>query len=328
MRQMRQPNHPTEPQPVSEGGGIDLQCPQDRARLSREGEVFACPACGRRFPIDRGVVRFLPETDAFYEGRYLYTPGYVPRRDAAPFAWPLWLMNSGYVWAVRRRLPAGATVLEMGCAGGLAYFARRYRVIGLDLSFASLANVAPLYEACLQADAGAIPLPDASVDGIISSYVWEHIPPGEKGAVLAECARVLRPDGALVFLYDVESRNPLYRRMKERDPALYREVLIEREGHYGWQTPAENREIFEAHGFRVRRDLGQEKLLISPAMYDKVQNWPGGLRRVAQMGLRFRNGRAFHAYNAGLRLFDETLGRLLPDSWSRVRVAVCEKRAA
>ena len=54
----------------------------------------------------------------------------------------------------------------------------------------------------------------------------------------------------------------------------------------------------------------------------------GGLRRIARLGLRFRYGLSFHAYNAGLRVFDETLGRLLPDAWSRVRVTACRKRVA
>lgn len=313
---------------VADAAPLALTCPHDRASLRHETGAWTCARCGERFPVERGVARFLPETDSFYEGRYLNTPAFVPRWDTGVLAWPLWLMNSGYVWAVRRCIPARGRVLEIGCAAGLAYFARRYRMTGLDLSFASLARVAPLYEACLQADARAIPLPDASVDGVISSYVWEHFPPALKPQVLAECARVLRPDGALVFLYDVENEGPLYRRMKRSDPALYREILVDREGHAGWQTPAENRALFEEGGFEVRRDRGQEKLFISPAMYDKVAHWPGGLRRIARVGLRFRYGRAFHAYNALLRVFDETLGRLLPDAWARVRVTVCRVRAA
>src|SRR5262245_9238388 len=242
------PANPSE-RPVADTAKLALECPRDRTPLRRDVGSFACAHCGGRFPVEHGVARFLPEADAFYEGRYLNTPRFVPRRDAGPLAWPLWLMNSGYVWAVRRCIPARSRVLEIGCAAGLAYFAGRYRMTGLDLSFASLARVAPLYEACLQADACAIPLPDASVDGVISSFVWEHFPPAVKPEVLTECARVLRPGGALVFLYDVENENPLYRRMKRLDPALYHEILIEREGHLGWQTPAENRALFERAGF-------------------------------------------------------------------------------
>jgi SAM-dependent methyltransferase len=307
---------------------IELACPSDRLPLRFASEGYVCDACGVRFPLDRGVVRFLPAADEFYEGRNFYTIRFQPRRESLVWAWPLWLMNSGYVWAVRRHVPERATVIEMGCGGGVAYFARRFRIIGLDLSHESLAGISGLYAACLQADAAnAIPLPDGCVDAVISSYAWEHIAPDQKPRVLAECARVLRPGGKLVFLYDLDSQNPLYQRMQRRDPRLFHEVLVEREGHLGWQTGKQNLAIFEAHGFRVLEHRGQEKLFISPAMYDKVRNWGGGLARIASLGLRFRSGPAYHAYSAGLRLFDETLGRLLPESWARIAVTVCEKRA-
>jgi SAM-dependent methyltransferase len=277
--------------------------------------------------VERGVVRFLEETDRFYEGRYLKTVRFIPRNESWLWAWPLWLINSGYVWAARKYIPAGATALEMGCASGFAYFAHRYRIIGLDLSFTSLAQVAPLYETCLQADAArAIPLPDASVDAVLSSFVWEHIQPGDKPAVLAEGHRVLRPGGHLVFLYDVESRNPLYRLMKRRDEDLYREILIDREGHQGWQTPAENRDAFEAAGFRMVEQRGHEKVLISPYMYDKVRHWGGGLRTLAGVGDHLRKKPWSQLYNGLVRVFDETVGRALPESWSRVLVSVCQKQ--
>lgn len=306
---------------------FELACPVDHEPLRRVGEGYVCAACDGRYPVERGVVRFLPGADEFYEGRYLYTIRFVPRRESLVWAWPLWLINSGYVWAVRRFVPAGATVIEMGCGGGVAYFAKRYRVIGLDLSHQSLAGIANLYAACLQADAArAIPLPDGSVDAVLGSFAWEHIPPDQKPRVLAECARVLRPGGKLVFLYDLDCQSPLYRTLRRRDPGLFREQMIVSDGHFGWQTAAENLSIFEASGFRVLEHRGQEKFFIAAASFDKIQHWGGGLRRLASLGLRFRSGPAYHLYNAGIRLFDESIGRLLPGSWARVAVTVCDKR--
>jgi SAM-dependent methyltransferase len=307
---------------------IELACPADASRLRRDGGAFVCGACAARFPVDHGVVRFLPGADAFYEGRYAYTVQFVPAGESLARAWPLWLINAGYLWAVRRHVPAGSTVIEIGCGGGVEYFARRYRVIGLDLSLESLAAVAKRYAACLQADAAQrIPLPDASVDAVISSFAWEHFPPERKPLVLAECARVLRPGGKLVFLYDLACESPLYRSMRRSDANLFDQQFIEGDGHFGWQSPRENRAIFEAGGFRVREHRGKEKLLVEPGVFEKLRHWDGGLRRLAALGLRFRSGARFHAYNAGLRVFDETLGRLLPERWARVAVTVCEKRA-
>lgn len=304
-----------------------LVCPSDRTSLEADpdGSRWTCPGCGRAFPVEHGVVRCLEDSDEFYEGRYLNTIRFVPRSERLWWSWPLWLITCGYVWKVRQHVPAGSTLLEVGCASGIAYFPDRYRVVGLDLSLSSLARVAQIYDRCVQADLTAgVPLPDDSVDAIVSSFVWEHIPPEQKGTALAECARVLKPGGKLVFLYDVESENPTYRSMKRRDPALYREILIDREGHLGWESPAANRAHFEAAGFRLIESLGREKLFFSPMMYDKVGNWDGWLARAGTLGLHFSHGTRFQAYNAFLRGFDESVGRLLPDSWSRVAISVCE----
>jgi ubiquinone/menaquinone biosynthesis C-methylase UbiE len=54
---------------------------------------------------------------------------------------------------------------------------------------AGLDNVEPL-----EGDMEAIPLPDASIDHVISNGVINLAP--RKSRVLAECARVLRPGGA------------------------------------------------------------------------------------------------------------------------------------
>lgn len=305
-----------------------LICPTDHAELTlAEGDAsYRCAICEGRYPVEAGVVRFLAQDDAFYEGRYFNTIHWTPRREGWPWSWPLWLMASGYVWAVRRHVPAGSTVLELGCASGIRYLSHRYRMIGLDLSAGSLARVADLYARCLQVDlTRGIPLPDASIDVVISSFVWEHVVPSEKPGVLAELRRVLRPGGKLVFLYDVDGNHPLYRRMRAADPALFQEVLIDREGHRGWQTAAANAAAFEAGGLRIVEHRGKEKLLIGPAMYDKVQQWPGAFRHWARIGLRFRFGWRFHLYNAATRVLDESVGRWLPESWSRVMVTVCER---
>jgi SAM-dependent methyltransferase len=308
---------------------LTLDCPSDRSSLDLEdgGAAYVCARCQRRFRTDAGVVRFLGGADDFYEGCYLYTIRCVPRSERIWAAWPLWLMNSGYVWAVRKHLREGRTIIEMGCASGVSYFAKRYRLVGLDLSYSSLRQVSSLYSSCLQADATQpLPIPDGTVDGIISSFFWEHIPPDLKPAVLAQCHRALAPGGKLVFLYDIDSANPLYRLRRRRDPALFREILIDRKGHLSWQSAEANRALFEANGFRMIENLGREKTpLINPAMYDKVLQWPGWTRPLARLGLRLSRAPWFHSYNGGVRVLDATLRRLLPLAWSRVVISVCEK---
>ncbi len=100
-------------------------------------------------------------------------------------------------------------ILDLGCADGDASFAlaRRYRradVLAADLSAGMLGGlvarrgwrlrrrVRPLL-----CDAAALPLADSTIDLVFSSLLlhWHADP----GAVFAECRRVLRPGGLLLF---------------------------------------------------------------------------------------------------------------------------------
>lgn len=108
-------------------------------------------------------------------------------------------------WA---EIDEGETVLDLGCGGGIDSIlaARRTgpagRVIALDFlpemlarTDASVAEAGLANVQTLEGEIEAIPLPDASVDHVISNGVINLAP--RKSRVLAECARVLRPGGKL-----------------------------------------------------------------------------------------------------------------------------------
>lgn len=308
---------------------VAFVCPHDGQTLkaNKNQAFYNCSQCQRRYPAQDGVIRFLDKPDDFYEGSFRNQIRFLPHSEHWYAAWPLWLLNNGYVWQVRRHLPAGGIVLELGCASGIAYFGQRYTVLGLDVSHSSLVDAARLYQYALQADAFRIPLPDKSVDGVLSSYFWEHIPPSKKPELLAEIYRVLRPAGKLVFLYDVETENPLIRRYKKKDPALYRQLFIEGDGHLGYQTSHENLRLFREGGFSVLAHHGMEKTwLQSASVYTKLAGYGGKMGGVYKWLQNMLGKRLlFYPYTAVLRMIDTIICPFLPGNWARIELVVCEK---
>jgi SAM-dependent methyltransferase len=133
--------------------------------------------------------------------------------DAKAAGWPAKYAASGRLAgrlpqlarAVAQLVPAGGELLDLGCASGeLARHlaASGYRVTGADIAptmlrQAELADARRAVrwirlEPCWQ----ELPFAAGSLDAVVSSSVLEYVP--DPGAVLAECARVLRPGGILI----------------------------------------------------------------------------------------------------------------------------------
>jgi SAM-dependent methyltransferase len=101
---------------------------------------------------------------------------------------------------IDRLIGTGTRVLlDAGCGRGVPvlrkYLGRVPRLIGVEL--VEFVDTPPGIET-FNSDLASIPLPDASVDLIISRSVFEHLVAPE--AVYAELSRLLRPGGHVVFL--------------------------------------------------------------------------------------------------------------------------------
>jgi SAM-dependent methyltransferase len=90
----------------------------------------------------------------------------------------------------------GRTVVDLGCGPGFYTDALRAlgaEVIPVDNDPAEMAMIGDPPADAVVADAGALPLGDASADGVFCSNLLEHTP--DAGAVIRELERVLRPGG-------------------------------------------------------------------------------------------------------------------------------------
>lgn len=122
------------------------------------------------------------------------------------------------VLAARAGIRRDHHVLDVCCGlGGPArWIAHRLgcRVTGLDVTASRVASARRLTGRVglghlvdfVHGDATAMPLPDAAFDVVMSQEAWLHVP--DKPAVIAECARVMKPGAALAFT-DVTARVPL-----------------------------------------------------------------------------------------------------------------------
>ncbi|MGW6059663.1 class I SAM-dependent methyltransferase [Streptomyces sp. NPDC055189] len=127
--------------------------------------------------------------------RYDASRGGEPRADAAAAA-------------VRGLLPPDTrTLLDVACGTGLVtcrLAGAGLRVTGVDSAY-NMARMASgrLPGAVVLGDSRQLPFPDASFDAICTVWLLHLLSgAGEAAAVVAECARVLRPGGVFVTTVD------------------------------------------------------------------------------------------------------------------------------
>jgi ubiquinone/menaquinone biosynthesis C-methylase UbiE len=145
--------------------------------------------------------------------------------------------------------PPPRELLDIGCGSGrltLPMHRAGHTVTGLDFSPAALASFRRQSEdvPLVRGDATRLPFADGSFDGVIAIQSFDYL---EHARFLAECHRVLRRDGLLIF-------DALNRRS-------YKWLLKNRVGR-GLTLPSANlsyREVIRAtvgHGFAIRAIRG------------------------------------------------------------------------
>jgi ubiquinone/menaquinone biosynthesis C-methylase UbiE len=157
-----------------------------------------------------------------------------------PLTWLLRLGGTRQTLLREAELRPGHRVLDIGCGTGtLAILAKRSvpgaEVTGIDPDEMALARarkkarragVEVHFEA---ARADALPCPDASVDRVLSSFMFHHLQGDDKRAMLDEVRRVLKPGGRL-HLQDFVPAGHADRVVRRFEEAEFRDTRIGSEG--------------------------------------------------------------------------------------------------
>ncbi|MFO0634850.1 MAG: class I SAM-dependent methyltransferase [Nannocystaceae bacterium] len=177
----------------------------------------------RELPSDVAVREYPP----YYRRTFHWqTDGYLSRRSAELYDVSVEFLFGGTadvmrrqalvpLAALRRRLGRPLRVLDVGCGTGrtLAQLCRAMpdaSLVGLDLSRFYLEVAQQEVERaggrlqCIEGNGEAIALPDASVDAVVSVFLFHELPRNARRNVWRELARVLRPDGIAVVVDSVQ----------------------------------------------------------------------------------------------------------------------------
>ena len=160
-------------------------------------------------------------------------------------------------------LPLAEPVLDLGCGDG--HFASialtgRAPLVGVDPWWSPLTKTIrrQVYRHAIQSVGAALPFPSETFNTVISNSVLEHIP--ELDPVLAETARVMKPDGAFIFCSPSQNFLPFLsvsaglRRVKLQRLGQSYEIFFNRiSRHHHCDDPATWTARLEKAGFKVER---------------------------------------------------------------------------
>jgi ubiquinone/menaquinone biosynthesis C-methylase UbiE len=166
-------------------------------------------------------------------------------------------------------LRPGHRVLEIGCGTGtLSTLIKRLHpgteVVGLDPDPKALvrarrkAQRAGVFVRFDQGFGDQLPYPEASFDRVLSSFVFHHVPANEKGPMLREVRRVLKPGGRFHML-DFEGPG-------DGTPGLLARLF---HANHRLQDNSESRvvDLMQQSGFVDAKKMGRRHLLLGNVAY-------------------------------------------------------------
>jgi SAM-dependent methyltransferase len=204
-----------------------LACPECRRPLAINTSAYECLACKAKYPIIRGIPRFVASEDYVDNFGFEWTKHAQTQLDEGENQTTEKQFRNDM--GINPEELKGKLVLDAGCGmGRYTEVASRCgaRVIGIDLSRAvesARKNLADRENVQIfQASIFKLPFPDETFDFIYSIGVLHHTPNCE--AAFRSLVRLLKPGGKIViWLYSGYNRLPyvmsdLYRKITTRMP--------------------------------------------------------------------------------------------------------------
>ncbi|MFA6544036.1 MAG: class I SAM-dependent methyltransferase [Limisphaerales bacterium] len=199
------------------------------------------------------------EQRAATDGAGVQARAAVPLRTLGDVSWPEFDTLAHSFWRAqevtlfhRHVALVQVPVLDLGCGDGVFGQLAGWPAdtTGLDFDEESLrvrAQVCP-GAVNVRADAGRMPLPDATFVTCVSNSVFEHLP--DLDASLREAHRVLRPGGRLMFTMTLGTFS---RQLRELTGAADARAWLERFGHRQEPDEADLLRRVAVAGFKVEQ---------------------------------------------------------------------------
>jgi len=188
------------PVPTSKTFSHALVCPDCRSALSPADTAFHCATCGAKFPVELGVPKLWPPSRTKeIEASVASFRGSNREARESPFLRALMPPNPICDPGEASRHERVKNSMNTGLVVNLGAKTARWgeHVVNLDLVMPQNdgAGGNSTSSVDILGDIQRLPFADASVDGVICTYVLEHV--ADSRACIDEIARVVKPGGQI-----------------------------------------------------------------------------------------------------------------------------------